>query len=257
MANNHDRQLIIALEREEGIVVTATNLAHKNHLAPTFSSEILFLDRAASFDTAMPSTDANKLQRDADPRAARHAVGAFGQLHAAIARLTENSRLYITGHGDETHQVVGGWRARELAELLCAAGLRRIRTVSLVACGAAGNAAVRWDEEAGAGTFASQLATIFAMSGQVETTLYARCYRVGSHAVPWHVPDPENPHEQIPLNKRFAFVKRTRATENDLRVHKRPGSKIRYVISNGKWVAEYVDYPIAHGMDSVFSERRF
>jgi hypothetical protein len=230
MAPQYDRQLIIGLQRDDIIIdTTATFLARKNQFAPNFKSQILWLDRATSLAPTLAV-----------------AGRPFAQLEAAIEQLTQHSRLYLTGHGDDTHLFVGGWRASELANLLCTAGLRRVKTVSLVACGASGNPAVRWDQEAGAMTFASQLANKLALL-DVETNLYARCYRVGVHEFQVQF-DQEH---RIPTGHKFAFMKQTRATEADAFVHKRPHSKIMYRISRGTVDAAWVDYPDAHGEDAA------
>ena len=172
------------------------------------------------------------------------------QLKTAIARLTGKSRLYLIGHGDDTHLRVGGWSAAEVAKTLVDGGLRRVETVSLVACGAAGNPAVQWDQEEGAATFASQLATIFSMR-DIETKLYARCYRVGAHAVRMIVPDWENPQERMHPGAQIAYQKRTRATADDKFIHKRPESKLMFRISPGSVEKSWVDYSGAHGDDAV------
>jgi hypothetical protein len=232
MAPTYDRQLIIGLERDAAINSTARILAEKNKFAPKFKTQVLWLDRATVLQEEAP------------------AMPDSVQLKTAIARLTGKSRLYLIGHGDDTHLRVGGWSAAEVAKTLVDGGLRRVETVSLVACGAAGNPAVQWDQEEGAATFASQLATIFSMR-DIETKLYARCYRVGAHAVRMIVPDWENPQERMHPGAQIAYQKRTRATADDKFIHKRPESKLMFRISPGSVEKSWVDYSGAHGDDAV------
>jgi hypothetical protein len=206
MAPQYDRQLIIGLQRDDIIIDTTAT----------------FLARKNQF---APNFKSQILWLD---------------------RATSLAPTLAVAGRPFAHLFVGGWRASELANLLCTAGLRRVKTVSLVACGASGNPAVRWDQEAGAMTFASQLANKLALL-DVETNLYARCYRVGVHEFQVQF-DQEH---RIPTGHKFAFMKQTRATEADAFVHKRPHSKIMYRISRGTVDAAWVDYPDAHGEDAA------
>jgi hypothetical protein len=249
MVPKHDRQLIIGLQRHDvAINETVANLAFKNEL--NYKSEVVWLDHGAMF----PLSEPGGVERVGDARAGAFAVQSYGQVRAAIGRLTKESRLYLVGHGDDSNQYVGGWTAAELAELLLQVGLREAKTVSLVACEAAGNRAVLYNQDTALGTFASQLATKLALGG-VTTKLYARCYRVGVHRYRRRVRDWENPNEIIPHHEEFGYAKRTRATAIDPFVHKRQESKIRFDIGDGKLAVSMVNYPHAHGLDPVGFER--
>ena len=162
-ADKYDRQLVVALLDGPGDTITpqqAANLNAKQREAPVPSEAVVLGAGAAAA---------------ADDAALRRAIHGEGEVPLPVSA---RSRLYLLGRGDWRRQMLSGWTAEQVADLLARCGLTAARVVSVVAdeLGRDSASVAAGDLREPPDSFAARLHASLARSHGIETELLARVY---------------------------------------------------------------------------------
>lgn len=152
------------------------------------------------------------------------------QLKFSFSQLTNQSRIYMIGHGNWQAQTLGGDTAQTWANTFIACGMPQVKLVSITGCQAGRDFGstdqLRVTEDAN--SFASQFHQLLGAAG-VRISVYARAYKV---------------------RIRSGGAEGTRGSKFTEGAHHRPNSKILFTWQGGSQVRRWVDYANKDDPDS-------
>jgi Peptidase C80 family len=222
-------QLIINLltGTDDGIITTGSDGLHKkfvqnNPLKPARVVTLTLGDKTALLAGQGAATDA---------------VGQPANLGQEIAQVTDETRLYIRGHGDWANQTVGGWTGEEVAQLLAGRGLGTDRLVNVTGCksGKDSDAAGTTRVTNSMDSFAARLHRALKTPHGLECMVAARVYYVTVMNVDIPAALPGQPASLL-------VTKLTRDEEDWTPQNHRPQSKVLFLWVNGQQVRKWWDY---------------